>query len=156
MRPRQTEPVTGWSSGLRFLWRLLSAWWWPTLILGTAYIALSDYGYYQQYKLNSFEIGIATVGTISLVAFLKASWLLSFYPLVCRARFNGSFLFMAALVTALLMIALISLACVGALQGAEFPHVELPWLFAGTYVFFTFALWLGFMFSDRVLGNKLR
>lgn len=151
MRPRQTEPVTSWASGIRFLWKLLSAWWWPTVILGGLYIALSVYGYYLQYGLTPIEMVIATIGTLSAVAFLKTAWLLMTYPLVCRAKFEGSLLFMTALVTTFLVIALMSVAGVAALRGADMPHAELPWLFAGAYLFVTITLWLLFVAAHRVL-----
>jgi hypothetical protein len=135
------------------MWKLLSAWWWPTIILGAAYIALSDYAYWQQYNLDFIEIIIATLGTLAALGFLKSAWLLMAYTLACRARFKGSLLLMAALVDVLLVVALASVAGVGALHGAEFPRAGLPWLLACAYVFFTLALWIGFTFAHRVFAR---
>ena len=154
MQQQRTEMPTGWVRNIQILLELLASWWLPTAFVGSALVGLSVWSLYQEYKLTGVEIGIATFGTLAGFAFLKATWLLMFYRPVYRSKFEGSFFVMAALVTSLLLMSLAVVAYLGRSRTTEFPFAELPWLFLGTYVYFTFVLWLAFRFSNWVFGRK--
>lgn len=95
----------------------------------------------QSHNLVGGEIFVAAAGTIVGFAFIKVTWLLVFYPLVYRSRFEGSVFVVSALDSGLLLIALSAIAYLGNSRTSDLSMSDVCFMLVGSYIFFTFILW---------------
>lgn len=93
------------------------------------------------HNLVGSEIFVAAVGTIVGFAFIKVTWLLVFYPLVYRSKFDASVFVVSALDSGLLSIALSVIAYLGSSRADDLSISVICLMLVGSYLFVTFVLW---------------
>jgi hypothetical protein len=152
---RQNETSNLLVQNAELLIEQLGTWFWPTVLIGAAIVAVNLVQLSQSGTYTIAELGVATIAVVSGLAFLKASWIFTFYPMLYRRRFEGSSLIVALLVTVLLINTLgaTSYLAIPRLEG--FPVAELPWLLAGAYVFVSLFLWANFRLVNWLFGSRV-
>jgi len=122
----------------------LGAWFWPTLLVGGAIVVFDLMQLPSQDHYTVIELVAAAFGILTGLAFLKTAWIFTFYPLIYKKQFEGSFFIIALLVTALLLNSLGILSLLALSRIEHFPAKELPWMLAGVYVVISIFLWANF------------